>query len=100
MDCQFYRDQQQATPGDLLDRPHSSPTDANWGWRWELGDGGWEWDLTSPPGGSDASPSLTNSALKCKLHKDRIFVGPITPEPPVLAYYRHPSHLQALNKYF
>lgn len=66
----------------------------------EVGVGGWEWDLTSPPGGSDASPSLTTSALKCKLHEDRIFVGPITPEPPGLAYYRHPSHLQALNKYF
>lgn len=47
---------------------------------------------------------LTTSALKSKFHEDRIFVGPITAESPVLGqcliYYRHPILLQALNKYF
>lgn len=44
----------------------------------------WEWNLTSPPGDSDASPNLATSALTCKIHEDRISVGPITPRSPVL----------------
>lgn len=49
--------------------------------------------LTSPPGGSDVSSSLTTTALESKLHEDRTFVGLFPAEPSVpkqcLTYYRY-----------